>query len=211
MEDRCTPIFHITHVKNLASIIREGGLHCDRKAAARSLVNVGIAHQHIKKRRAGRPVPVGPGGTLDDYVPFYFAPRSPMLYSINGGYVEGYSEGQQSVIHLVSSAEAVEAAGLPFVFTDGHADMDLSDFFDDLDDLGKIDWNIMRAKYWADTDEDGDRKRRRQAEFLVDEFFPWSLVAGMAVLDARIRHQAAKILEESDHKPLVKVRRGWYY
>ncbi len=57
--------------------------------------------------------PFGPSGTLDDHVPFYFAPRSPMLYSIHGGYVEGYVVGQRSVIHLVSSAEAVSAAGVP--------------------------------------------------------------------------------------------------
>ena len=81
MEDGSTPIFHITHVENLASIIREGGLRCDREAAERGLAEVGIAHQHIKDRRAGRRVPLPPGGTLDDYVPFYFAPRSPMLYS----------------------------------------------------------------------------------------------------------------------------------
>lgn len=165
-----TRIFHITHVDNLAAILAEGGLWCDREAAERGVAEVGIAHQHIKERRARRHVPISPGGTLDDYVPFYFAPRSPMLYSIHGGYVEGYSNGQRSVVHLVSSAEAVSASGAPFVFADGHAELDLSDFFDDLDDLNKIDWKIMKAAYWADTNEDGDRKRRRQAEFLVHRF-----------------------------------------
>ncbi len=106
-------IFHVTHVDNLAAIVAEGGLWCDREAADRGVAKIGIAHQHIKERRARRHVPISPGGTLDDYVPFYFAPRSPMLYSIHGGYVEGYSDGQRSVIHLVSSAEAVSATGVP--------------------------------------------------------------------------------------------------
>ncbi len=108
-----TDIYHITHVDNLAAIVAEGGLWCDREAADRGVAKIGIAHQHIKERRARRRVPIGPGGTLDDYVPFYFAPRSPMLFSINGGFVEGYSDGQRSVIHLVSSAEVVSAAGMP--------------------------------------------------------------------------------------------------
>lgn len=142
-----TDIYHITHVDNLAAIVAEGGLWCDREAADRGLAKVGIAHQHIKERRAKRRVPIGPGGTLDDYVPFYFAPRSPMLYSIHGGYVEGYADGQRSAVHLVSSVQAVSATGAPCVFSDGHAEMDLSDFFDDLDGLNKIDWKIMKTRY----------------------------------------------------------------
>jgi hypothetical protein len=47
-----TRIFHITHVDHLASIIHEGGLHCDRESARRNLAAVSIAHEHIKLRRA---------------------------------------------------------------------------------------------------------------------------------------------------------------
>lgn len=74
-----------------------------------------------------------------------------MLYVINQGGVQGYTEGQRSILHLVSSAEAVRDAGLPFAFTDGHAEMDISRFFTDLHDLDKVDWEIMQAKYWNDT------------------------------------------------------------
>ncbi len=205
-----TDIFHITHVDNLAAIVAEGGLRCDREAADRGLAKVGIAHQHIKERRAKRRVPIGPGGTLHDYVPFYFAPRSPMLYTIDGGHVAGYSEGQRSIVHLVCSAEAVSDADAPFVFTDGDADMDLSDFFDDLGNLNKIDWKIMQAEYWADTDDDGDRKRRRQAEFLVHRFAPWSLVVKIGVLDAGMAKRMTEVLGGAE-TPLVSVERGWYY
>jgi len=205
-----TDIFHITHIDNLAAIVAEGGLRCDREATERALAKVGIAHKHIKERRAKRRVPIGPGGTFDDYVPFYFAPRSPMLFSINGGRVDGYSDGQRSVVHLVSSAEAVSAADAPFVFADGHADMDLSEFFDDLDDLNKIDWKIMKAGYWADTDEDGDRKRRRQAEFLIHRFAAWSLVVKIGVLDTEMAERVTEILGGAE-TPLVSVERGWYY
>ena len=48
-----------------------------------------------------------------------------------------------------------------------------TDFFDRLDDLDKVDWKIMKSKYWNDTDEDPDRKRRRRAEYLVHQLFPW--------------------------------------
>jgi hypothetical protein len=41
----------------------------------------------------------------------------------------------------------------------------------------------MGDRYWRNTDEDGDRKRRRAAEFLVYNFFPFSLVTGIATYD----------------------------
>ena len=47
-----------------------------------------------------------------------------------------------------------------------------TDFFDRLDDLDKVDWKIMKSKYWNDTDEGLDRKRRHQAEYLVHQLFP---------------------------------------
>lgn len=118
-----------------------------------------------------------------------------MLYVINRSGVEGYAGGQVPIIHLVSSTEAVDAAGLKWVFTEGHAVMNYTDFFDDFDDLDEIDWPLMNSKYWNDTDADPDRCRRRQAEFLVHDFSPWELVSGIGVcntlLHARGRRTVA--------------------
>lgn len=202
-----TFIYHITHLHNLQRITAEGGLHCDRDA--QKVKNVNIGHMHIKERRLNRAVPVGSRGTVGDYVPFYFAPRSPMLYAISRGAVEGYTEGQKPVIYLRSTVEAVVKAGLRWVFTEGHADMLFTDFFDDLKDLEKVDWALMRARYWTDTDEDPDRKRRRQAEFLVQNFFPWELVSYIGVYDLSIAQAVGEIIKGGS--PEVGVQRGWYY
>lgn len=206
-----TAIYHITHIRNLQNILADGGLWCDRIVAQRNLAHVSIAHQHIKDRRAQKPVPCGSGGMVADYVPFYFAPRSPMLYVINRGGVEGYEDGQRPILHLVSSAEAVQAAGLPFTFTDGHADVDISQFFTDLHDLNQIDWQIMRGRYWADTLEDGDRTRRRQAEFLVHHFFPFAMVETIGVINRSMAQQVTSLLLPLAKKPIVQVVPAWYY
>lgn len=194
-------------MNNLPGIIAQGGLHCDRAAQAMKAVNIG--HKHIKERRLNRKVPVGPRGTVGDYVPFYFAPRSPMLYAIFCGKVEGYAGGQQPVVYLCSSTEAVDAANLEWVFTEGHADMAFTDFFDDFEHLGRIDWPLMESKYWFATDSDPDRSRRRQAEFLVHNFFPWTLVTNIAVYDASKEKAAIAILK--GQSPTVQIRKGWYY
>jgi hypothetical protein len=201
------PIYHITSVDNLPGIIKAGGLLCNRDAKNIEFVNIG--HQNIKDRRTRKKVPCGPGGVVADYVPFYFAPRSPMLFTINKGNVEGYTHGQGPIVHLVSSTEAVDAEGLDWVFTEGHAVIDYTDFFDDFADLGKIDWPLMNARYWSDTDADGDRLRRRQAEFLVHGFFPWKLVLGIGVCNTATAQKAQGIV--NGKVPPVEVRQGWYY
>lgn len=135
-----------------------------------------------------------------------------MLYTINRGNVEDYTQGQAAVIHLVSSVENIEAEDLCFVFTDGHAVMKFTDFFDDLNYLDDaIDWDVMESRYWNDTNEDNDRKRRRQAEFLVHQFFPWQLITEIGVMNYTIKTQVEKILQNFTHKPSVIVRNNWYY
>ena len=92
-----TAIYHITHVGNLPSVLACGGLYCDADREKRCPDAVSIAHAHIKDRRARKGVPVAARGALCDYVPFYFANRSPMLYAIHTGSVQGYTGGQASV------------------------------------------------------------------------------------------------------------------
>jgi len=204
-----TQIVHITHIRNLASILTSGVLQSCTQLRAKSVNYVDIANTGIQDRRATFPVPVPPGGILHDYVPFYFHPRSPMLYVISRG-GNRYPEGQTPIIQLVTTAQSAMSNG-PCVFTDGHAIMTLSAYFTDLGNLAKIDWEVMRAKYWTDTLDDPDRKRRRQAEFLVHREFPWGLVTEVAVFHRDVQSQVLTILTQATHQPPVNVRRSWYY
>ncbi len=203
-------IFHITHIQNLSGILSVGGLRSNRLLQQASVPYSNIAHQTIQDRRATAPVPCGSGGTLHDYVPFYFAPRSPMLYTINQGNVPGCTS-QQAVVHLVSTAEVVHASGAACVFTDGHAVMAYSSFFTDLADLAQVDWTVMRATYWNNTPDDPDRRRRRQAEFLVRDFFPWSLCLGVGVADEQTKGRVEEILRAAGQQTKVAVKADWYY
>jgi hypothetical protein len=78
-------IFRITHVSNVAWILANG-LHCSNSGHSDPNY-VPIGNSEIITRRAARIVPIAPGGTLSDYVPFYFTPYSPMLYNIKTGRV----------------------------------------------------------------------------------------------------------------------------
>jgi hypothetical protein len=131
-----------------------------------------------------------------------------MLYVISRGGVQGYDGSEQPVVYLCSTVEAVRDAGLRWVFTEGHADMDYTDFFDDLKYLERVDWKLLGARYWHDTNDDPDRKRKRQAEFLVHEFFPWELVSYLGVYDQAMAEAVGEIIEGS---PEIGVQRDWYY
>jgi hypothetical protein len=63
----------------------------------------------------------------------------------------------------------------------------------------------MQETYRYDTTEDGDRKRRRQAEFLVHRFFPWTLVDEIGVMTRQMAHDVQQILQTSAHRPQVTV------
>lgn len=49
-----------------------------------------------------------------------------------------------------------------------HRGPGISRFLYRRDDIERdVDWDVMDLEFWNDTDVDGDRERRRQAEFLV--------------------------------------------
>lgn len=156
-------------------------------------------------------MPLGPGGTLDDYVPFYLGERSPMLCANHKGQVTSNPDGQAVIVYLVAHAEEVHAAGHRWVFTDGHAVKRITQFYDDLQDLATLDWATIRARVWFDTATDPDRKRRKQAEFLVWRFFPWALVRQVVVLNAAMRVRVKSLLAEAGVSIPVDIKRDWYY
>lgn len=184
-----TLIYHITHPDNLTSILAIDGLLANTSLQQQNMTYIDLAYPAIRERRARKVVPCGAGGTLTDYVPFYFAPRSPMLYAIHQSNLPIHREGQVPVLPLVSTAENVQSARLSFIFTDGHSIMTFTEFFDDLAQLNQVDWQVMGLKYWFNTLEDGDRKRRRQAEFLVYQAFPWQLVTAIGVINSQVKNR----------------------
>lgn len=172
--------------------------------------HVSIAYESVQGKRARTNVPCGPGGCLHDYVPFYFAPRSPMLYAIHKGLVE-CPDGQNGLACIVSTTELILAASLGYAFTDGHGIMALTNFYDDLSHLDRIDWAVMRSRYWNDTADHPDRKRRRQAEFLVHKFVPWKCVLGIGVNKTAAVATVRNLLGEFGESADIRVKPDFFF
>ncbi|MCA1202403.1 type II toxin-antitoxin system toxin DNA ADP-ribosyl transferase DarT [Priestia flexa] len=204
-------LYHITDINNLDSILQQGGLLANSIVKDKGVEYENIAHTNIQDRRLTTNVPLHPNGNLHEYVPFYFSPRSPMLYAIHKGRVEKYEKGQSQIIYLVSRTDIIHNAGLEYVFTDGHAIMWFTEFYKDLKNLDKIDWDVMASHYWSDTPEDPDRRRRRQAEFLVHNIVPIDLFLGIAVKNEEMKQKVLKVLNKYNFDKLVLRKGSWYY
>lgn len=203
-------IYHITHVENLAEIIADGALFSEQHLLRGGRAPVVIGMDRIKERRLRKKVHCHPHLAVGDFVPFYFCPRSIMLYVIEKRHSElSYRGGQREIVHLVSDVEKAVAAAKrqAWAFTDGNASTAYTGFYNDLQRLEDvIDWNAVNATSWADP----AIKDKKQAEFLVAELFPWSAITAIGVFDRSIQQRVSAILGKASG-PAVSVQRSWYY
>ena len=109
-----TTLLHFTHVDHLATII-ERGLVADADVGPLLLNEVG--NRDIKNQRRRARVPLPPGGVVSDYVPFYFAPRSPMMSAIAQGQVPEYGTDTSSLVYIVTTVEHLQTLGIRMLFT----------------------------------------------------------------------------------------------
>lgn len=117
-------LYHILHVDRLPSIVADGGLWCDAEIERHQLPGTVIGMNTIKQRRL-RCLRLGsyPDLYVGDCVPFYFCPRSVMLYLIYcANHTElAYRGGQGPIVHLETDLHAVvawaENNGLRWGFT----------------------------------------------------------------------------------------------
>lgn len=204
-------VYHFTHRENLPTILTEGCIHCDSARLARRIDSRNVAYTDLKERRSRVQVEVEPGGHLDHYVPFYFGTRSPMMLTYSSGRVTGNRENLDELVYLVTTVERIEVANLDFVFTDGHPVKMPRFFSNDTRDLDRVDFPLMTQRMWNDTNDDPDRMRRRQAEFLVHKAVPWKLVLELGTRTPEAAARVRRLIVDQKHKPPVHVRPDWYY
>lgn len=201
-------VFRITHRKNLRWILHHG-LHCS-SSDVRDPDFVSIGSGEIIGRRATRHVPVHPGGVLSDYIPFYFTPWSPMLYNIVTGHRVARVE-RADIVVLVSSVNHLRDRAISFVFTERHALVAYSRFFQADDDLSVIDWGLLQSRDFSRDPEDPAKLERYQAELLVHRFVPVDALTEIACYNENALTEVAEKVERAEAKVPVCVRKGWFF
>lgn len=207
-------LYHITHVKNLAAIVTEGCLVSDSIMLRRGGPAQAIGMSAIKRRRVEElDVACHPGTKVGDFVPFYFCPRSIMLYVIHcANHPElAYRGGQNPIVHLEADLHRVvewaDQHRAKWAITSSNAGARYAQFRSDLAALNGLDWKAIDARDFRDP----DIKEHKQAEFLVHERFPFSLIERIGVRGQEAAAQVHRALSGASYRPLVDIRPDWYF
>lgn len=204
-------LYHICHVDRLAPIVASGGLLSDAAVVQAAAPGTVIGMNHIKQRRMTElQLASHPGLFVGQCVPFYFCPRSVMLYLIHMRNSDlAYKGGQDPIVHLEADLYATvawaNANGRRWAFTLSNAG---SKYFEDRADLGRLDdinWAAVTANQWSSC------KEEKQAEFLIEHGFPWGLVERIGVQTNATATQVAHALPLNGHRPTVQLLPNWYY
>lgn len=140
-----------------------------------------------------------------------------MLYQIyRGNSAElAYKGGQGPIVHLQADLRQVvdwaNSDGRRWVFTTLNAAASYAEDYSDLCRLAEIDWEAVEARQWSGPGVDPDVKDGKQAEFLVENWFPWVLVERIGVLSLDVARNVAEALRSDTHQPQVSVIPSWYY
>ncbi|BCB06699.1 hypothetical protein HHSLTHF2_05890 [Vreelandella venusta] len=203
-------IWRITHRQNLPWIMANG-LHAGHSRGKRAAEWVVIGNKELIGRRAHRNVPLAPSGVLNDYVPFYFTPFSPMMYNIHTGRGGVKTVANRDIVILVSSLHKIAELGLPFVYTDRHAYPVTAHYFNDLGSLSAIDWPLLQQRNFQRDPDDPEKIERYQAEALIHQYVPIQALLGAICytpqVQLELQQQAAELGVALD----IHCRPSWYF
>lgn len=148
--------------------------------------------------------------------PFYFCSRSVMLYLIYRRNEElAYKGGQEPIIHLEADLNATIAWAQQndrrWAFTLSNAGAYYFEDRSDIARLGDINWDAVQARKWSGIGVSRSVKEGKQAEFLIERAFPWHLVERIGVFSQAYVQQVSNAMLGAGHRPMIEIRRDWYY
>jgi hypothetical protein len=185
--------FHFTHLDNLASVIQYGLL----ATVTKDLLGIDhrdIASASIQERRSTMEVPVGAGGTVHDYVPFYFCSKNPMLLSV----LNTKNVDQQHILFLCLGIDILNREGT--VFTDASANTKVPpNFFDDPADLDKLDWAAINSLKWGSKSD--EERHHRMAELLVHNHVDIKDIGHIVAWNGSTKKSVIETFEQKDVEP----------
>jgi hypothetical protein len=133
-----------------------------------------------------------------------------MLFVIKQGFNGVKMTAPENIVYCISSVFEIVAHKLGFIFSNGHAVDELTDFYS-IDSVSEIDTLIDKkaidAKYWKD-ENDLDLKRRKEAEFLIQDDIPSSAILGYAVYNLAAKE---KLISLGIEEKSIVIKRDYYF
>jgi len=204
-------IYHILHYDKLSSVINDGFLWSDAIVSQNTPIGTTVGMNSIKQRRLTElTLDTHPALYVGQCVPFYFCPRSVMLYMMSVNSAElTYQGGQDSIIHfeidLDKAISWADANNKKWAFTNSNAGSYYFEDTNDISNLSKLDWVTINNNFWM------GKQDTKQSEFLCEDSFPWELVERIGVNNMTVYQHVLNILNNSTHKPKLEIINSWYY
>jgi hypothetical protein len=212
MTDYCAEkafIFRVTHLDCVPWILDHGLQSSTSPQQDPNYINIG--HTSLIEKRSRKAVPVGPGGMLGDYVPFYFTPYSIMMFNLHTGHRGITRRENDELVIFVSSLHRIRELGLPFVFTNQHAYVADAEFFTDLAQLSVVDWPLLRSRDFKTDDADPGKQARYQAEALIHRQVPLTALRGLACHRDSVRQHLESLVAARGLTLKVNAVPRWYF
>lgn len=196
--------YRIIHINNLPLLLQNGIVNKHHPDASSDYIEIG--NPEIIDVRSTSPVKIENYGMIGDYVPFYFTPKSIMLYNIITGYRHPIVQKRNRSEILVIRCLIEHLSELPkWFFTDGQGNDMASSHYNNLSDLEQIDWSCIQQSNFSKSDGDYDRPRRYQAEFLVHGAVPLEKIESLNVFDQSSADFVNKLLTEKNINLAVNI------
>lgn len=205
MANQLKYVFRLTHIDNIKYIMSKGLVRASSPLRDENYVSIGdVQVIQVRKDRKYQ------GYQLSDFMPFYFGPRSPMLYVIQHGFNGVRKVNPEDIVYCVVRIEDIIKNDIDCVFTDGHALSAFTTYFHkselaNLDD--KVKYDDVYSTYWND-EEDTDLKRRKEAELLVNDDLPAQYIRGLVVYNEKAKEHLISLGVAAE---LIVVMPGYYF
>jgi ssDNA thymidine ADP-ribosyltransferase DarT-like protein len=171
-----------------------------------------IGNAEVISERDKRVVHCYAGTVVNNYVPFYFSVRTPMLFNIYSGY--GVKKVHQSkIVYLCVPLLDVAIDNFQWCFTDGNAAKRITTYFTSLDGIDSIDWHSITSTDFKHDNADGDedRIRKKHSEFLVKDFVPSNLIKGIVVYNEQAKTKVKSITQKLGLEIEPRIVGGFYF
>lgn len=197
-------LYRMTHIENIPHILKYGITHSESPHKNKTYKPIGDSSL-ISRRTI---FPASKDKTLGDYIPFYFGSRMPMLYVIQNGFNGVKVVSPEQIVYCISSVQKMIDLDLDFIFTNGHAVDALSIFYNQsdahqIDTL--LDFEAIKAQWWKG---DLDLKRRKEAEFLIQNDVPSGAIIGYVVYNENAQTHLVKLGIPTEK---IVIRPNYYF
>jgi cold shock CspA family protein len=180
-------IYHMTSIDNLKNLINSGTLLSHNLVRKKGLISKDISNPNVQSRR----------NHLHDFVVFYFNPRNAMLY---------VQENHDDIVILAFNPLLMLNKNI--FFTNQNAATNGVKFYKSLDDLDKLNWDLIFAESWNSIDENEKniRKQVMQAEVLIPNSVDLSSLVYIFVSSDLKKKKAIEIISEVKKEIYAQVQ-----